>query len=194
MPRKAGAAMTVLPDEIRRELGASERLVWSGQPKQGFVLRRTEVLAIPFSLVWCGFAVFWEWSVLHSKAPWFFPLWGLLFVIVGLYFVAGRFYVDALMRAKTWYAITNERVIIVAGLFNRTVKSLQLRSLSDVSLSEYANGSGIITFGAASSLSPLYGGWAGWPGMQGQIGPRFDLVPNVKSVYETIRGAQKAAA
>jgi hypothetical protein len=65
-----------------------------------------------------------------------FPLFGVPFIIMGLYFVVGRFFADAWMRERTFYGIANERIIIVSGLFSRRTKSLNLRTLSDISLTE----------------------------------------------------------
>ena len=121
---------------IRRELGSQESLLWSDQPKQGMVLRAADAFLIPFSIMWCGFAIFWESSVFTSRAPFFFKLWGAPFVLVGLYFVFGRFIADAAERRRTVYGLTNERVLIISGLFRRQVKSLNLRTLPEVSLSE----------------------------------------------------------
>jgi hypothetical protein len=181
-------------EEIRRQLSGGERVLWSGQPKQGVILRASDALMIPFSLLWGGFAFFWEWSVINSDAPGFFVLWGIPFVLVGLYLIVGRFFVEARQREKTHYAVTNERVLIISGLLRPTVKSLSLRTLTDVSLSESSNGEGSITFGAASALSGMFGGFAGWPGMSAQVGPRFEVIPKAKAVYEVIRAAQKGAA
>ncbi len=96
--------------------------------------------------------------------------WGIPFVLVGLYIVLGRFIVDAMNRAKTFYGVTNERIIIITGLFFREVKSLNLRTLTDVSLSERGDGSGTITFGA---LYPM-GRWmpgGSWPGARSICAP-----------------------
>ena len=163
---------------------SSQRINWSENRPAGHL--------IPFSLLWCGFAVFWELSVLASpNAPLFFALFGVPFVLAGVYFVVGRFFVDSLQRSKTHYAVTTDRVLIVSGMLGRKVKSLSLRTLSDVSLSEGRNGDGSISFGSQFPFAGMFGGMAGWPGSDQFIGPRFELIPKAKSVYEVIRGAQR---
>src|SRR5262245_42873595 len=94
---------------ISTELSAGEKLVWSGRPRTGLRLSGADAFLIPFSLVWCGFAVFWEKNALRIGAPDFFRLFGLMFVVVGLYFVFGRFIADAIRRGKTFYGLTPRR-------------------------------------------------------------------------------------
>lgn len=178
---------------IRAQLEGGEKLIWSGHPRQGIILRGSDIFLIPFSVLWCGFAIFWEASVASSdKAPPFFLIFGGLFVLIGLYFVFGRFWVDAKQREKTFYGVTDQRVIIVGGILQRRIKSLTLRTLSDVSLSEKSNGVGTITFGPVSPLESLYGGIS-WPGMSAHFAPRFDAIEKAKHVYDTIREAQRKA-
>src|SRR5260221_4525692 len=122
--------------EIERELSSGERLLWSGQPRRGFRLRSSDAFVIPFSILWCGFAIFWEASVITKGAPFFFMLWGIPFVLVGLYIVFGRFIVDARTRERTFYCVTSERIIIVSVLFAMRIKSLALRTSSNISVPE----------------------------------------------------------
>ncbi len=157
------------------------------------MVRGSDALAIPFSLLWCGFAIFWEASVIASNAPSFFALWGIPFVVIGIYLVIGRFFADARLRANTFYAVTSDRVLIVSGLFSRKVKSLNVKTLTDVSLTQSASGVGSIFFGPQHPFSSMFGGFGGWPGVEQQLGPRFDQIDSAKSEYETILGVQRAA-
>lgn len=187
--------MKPIPEEIQRELNVNEQTQWWGQPRQGITLRGSDLVAIPFSLLWCGFAIFWEYSVVSSgNAPGFFVLWGIPFVCMGLYMVFGRFVADAKQRSNTYYAITNERVLIVSGLFSRKVKSLNIQTLSDLSLSESSNGEGSITFGPQLPFAAFYGAMQGWPGAGKSTGPRFDLIESARQVYDIIRKAQRNAS
>lgn len=184
-----------LPSEpIKKELGPGERILWSGQPRQGIYLRGADIMLVPFSVLWGGFAIFWEYSVITSpNAPLFMAFFGIPFVVIGLYLIFGRFVVEAKQRASTHYAVTTQRIIIVSGLFSHGVKSLNLRTLSDLSLSEGSSNYGSIFFGGGSPFSFMFRGFSSWPGMGSQLGPHFDQIQGARSVYETIRDAQQAA-
>ena len=180
----------VIADSIQRQLDPSERVLWAGQPKQGIVLRGSDALLIPFSLLWAGFAFFWEWSVIQSGAPLLFALWGVPFVLMGIYIVVGRFFVESWQRSRTHYAVTNERVLVVDGIRRTTLKSVQLTGLADISFEEHADGVGTITFGS-SSVPAIFRSLSVWPGIRERMGLQFDLVPDAKAVFDLIRSAQK---
>jgi hypothetical protein len=179
-----------IDQSLRRELGRDERLLWSGAPEQGVRLRPSDALAIPFSLLWGGFAFFWEYSVLQKGAPLLFGLWGVPFVLVGLYMIVGRFFGDAYLRSRTQYGVTDQRVIIVSGWINREVKNLPLASMSDITLSERPNGEGSIQFGPNPFGVPMMFGSA-MPGSGKRMPPMFDLLPKVRDVYSVIMKAKQ---
>jgi hypothetical protein len=174
---------------IRAELGPGERLVWAGRPRGGVRLTAADALMIPFSLVWCGFAVFWEKSALSMNAPGFFALWGLPFIGVGLYVVFGRFIADAVRRGKISYGLTDRRVIIVSGVFTRQVTSLDLAALGEITVSERPDRSGTIALGAGASPYAFAGRMLGpsWPGVARYLPPSLEMLDDVKTVYEKIR-------
>ena len=180
--------------EVQRELGAGEKLLWSGQPRQGLRLNIADVFIIPFSLVWCGFAIFWESSVLHGHAPLLLKLWGVPFVVIGLYLVFGRFFVDAYMRARTCYGVTNQGLIIVTGGFSRRVRSLPWQGLPQATLVERGNGGGTISFGPKLPFG--LGRSVSIGGMQGagqSLFPVLDLPDHAREAYDAVRLAQQSA-
>jgi hypothetical protein len=181
--------------EIAGLLGSRESLLWSGVPRQGLLLRVSDALLIPFSLLWGGFAFFWEWNVLRSNAPIFFALWGVPFVLSGLYIIVGRFFVDARIRANTIYGLTDQRAIILSGLFSRTTTSLALRTLTFITLQERSDRTGTIMLARSLPYSSWGSGmrwtWLGW----GQSStPAFEMIPEAKQVHDQLLNAQRAAA
>ncbi|MCC7449374.1 MAG: PH domain-containing protein [Anaerolineae bacterium] len=174
---------------IQQELSPGERLLWSGQPRKGVVFRSMDIFLVPFSLLWGGFACFWETMALTNGIS-FLTLWGIPFVLVGLYMIGGRFIFDARQREGTYYGVTNERIIIASGLFNRKIKSLNLRTLTDLTLNQKADGSGSITFGPVPPMAWWYEGMY-WPGQQ--IPPSFQMIPDAKQVYNLIVETQRQA-
>ena len=181
--------------QLRRELSADEKLLWSGAPAQGIRLRAADMLIIPFSLMWCGFAFFWEAGVLMSTGARFTPtppfvtgtvvtfmaIWGIPFCTMGLYIVFGRFFVDAWLRARTAYGVTDHRVIIVRS---GSVRSLALSALPEIEMREGGKGQGSLTFGAASFFS--IPGWPAW-GRSGYKQPMvFEGIAKVRDVYNLI--------
>jgi hypothetical protein len=150
-PTHLPGQMQQLPGELAREVSPSEQLLWWGRPLAGMRLRGSDAVGIPFSLMWGGFAIFWETMAIRSGAPFFFKLWGIPFVAVGLYLIAGRFLYDAWRRSRTAYAVTNERVILLSGGVRPSVLSLRLRTIPAVSLTEGRGGVGTISFGGGAT-------------------------------------------
>jgi len=174
---------------IQSKLSGGEHLLWFGRPRQGFFFRKSDALMIPFSLMWGGFAVFWNVGVWASGAPVFFSLWGLPFLLVGFYMIFGRFIVDILQRRKTYYGVTNERIIIISGLLNQKTKSIDLKGLTEITFEERSNGLGTITFGRDEMDDS--NAWTRSNRNKTVSAPTFEQILNVKNVYEIIRNAQK---
>lgn len=162
-----------------------ERIAWEGKPYSGPIFRPVEVFLIPFSLVWGGFAAFWNASVWTANADLSFKVFGLPFLAIGLYFTFGRFLLDASLRKKMTYFVTNKRILIDKRGRGSSTKSLDINRLPALEFDERSDGSGTIRFGAS-------GGWF----MSNNLGiwqptfdptPQFMRIPNVRSVYELIQ-------
>ncbi|MEP7074249.1 MAG: hypothetical protein ABI878_00450 [Acidobacteriota bacterium] len=174
---------------LNSQLSPGETLLWSGKPKRGIFLRSSDLFVVPFALLWCGFAVFWEFTAWRSGAPLFFLIWGVPFILVGLFMVFGRFIYDASKRSKTYYAVTPERVAIVYGGRNQSVKSLSIKNITDLTLTEHSDGTGSIAFGPTSQAS-----WQRTFPLARRVEPdfpTFERIPAAKNVYEIIRQARK---
>jgi hypothetical protein len=169
-----------------------ERILWSGRPAQGLRFTGRDVFLVPFSLFWGGFAVFWEVSaVTQPKSDVFLSLWGIPFVLIGLYFIAGRFLVDAWIRAGMFYAVTNKRVLISRSWPFGKFTALSLDRLPDANLSESSGGRGTIRFGEAG---PMWGGRNNMSSLTPSLDPtpQFIGIDNARSVFDQIQLATRS--
>lgn len=175
--------------QIEPELEPNERLLWAGRPRQGVLLRGYDLYVISLGLLSCGFAIFLETAAILGGAPFFLMFWGIPFLLMGLYMVVGRFWIDARQRANTYYGVTNERVIIISGLFRRSVDWLLIDVIKDMSVTVRSDGIGTVTLGRRSP-------WNLW-----MIGPEsppiglhfLELIDNARQVFDTICDAQSEA-
>ena len=117
----------------------------------------------------------------------FFALWGIPFILIGIYFVVGRFFVDAWIRRGTSYALTSRRVLILrSGPFSNFI-SINLDRLPEASLSEGADGRGTIRFGPQV---PVWGrrGFSSWtPALDPT--PQFLSIENARAVFDEVQAA-----
>ena len=175
-------------DPASLKLLSGERVLWRGQPGKHLVLRSNELFLIPFSLLWAGFAVFWNATVWTTGAPGFFRLWGLPFLVAGFYISIGRFLVDGYRLKRLRYWITNQRVVI-AREGSGALQSLDIRHLPALSMNEKSDGSGTLVFGE-ESLIGTRNGLGMWLATSSSP-PRMIAIPNVAAVYHLIQ--QEAA-
>ncbi len=100
-------------DELDPYLRPDEHVLWVGRPDPTVWFCPLDGFLIPFSLLWCGFALFWEATVLAEDATVIFKLWGLPFVALGLYLIFGRFAYKRWRKERTLYAVTDQRGIVL---------------------------------------------------------------------------------
>jgi len=106
-------------DEARRQLAPyllpDEHLLWIGRPDPAKRFTGSDIFLVPFSLLWGGFMIFWMGAVLVKGAPAPFALFGLPFVVFGLYLIFGRFMVKARRKRQTAYGLTERRALVAVG-------------------------------------------------------------------------------
>jgi hypothetical protein len=185
---------------IQPELTSGESVVWTGQPSGAVVFHKEDAFLVPFSLLWGGFAIFWELGVAgfwgsgsRSGNPWLFGmLWGVPFVLIGQYMIWGRFLCTAWKKKRTHYAITNRRVIVVQDGWKRQMASAYLDSLPTL-IKDGSNGIGTLRFAQAESMWSGRRGWGAWDGLAVGNVPTFVDVDDVDYVYRLVSDLREKA-
>lgn len=174
---------------IEQQLLPDEKILWQGVPAQGIRFRPIDALLIPFSILWGGFAIFWNvavWLVPFSGPDLLFKIWGLPFLIVGLYIMFGRFIHDAAVRRQIGYAVTDRRAVIVRQKRSSVASRVyELRNLTDLQLEEKQDGSGSLLFENRSLFSGVNMGFDFW--LPSLNMARFDNIRHVRKVYDLIQ-------
>lgn len=171
---------SAVPEVIDANLLKDKNLLWWGQPAQGVMLTSRDVFLIPFSLLWGGFAIFWEATVLRSQCPTFFALFGIPLVLMGLFLIFGRFLLDMWLRRRMTYALTDRRVLIARTGPWQSFKSISCDRLPEVTLDGGQDGRGTIRFGPQVPI------WAN-PQMGGAWTPALDPTPQFLRIDDVQR-------
>jgi hypothetical protein len=188
--------MTTSDSPFAERLLRGEKVIWRGRPQQGLMLTRRDALLIPFSLVWGGFTIFWESTVLRMQnVPLFMALFGAVFVLIGLFLIIGRFFVDAWIRTGVFYALTDRRILILRSRPSMSFQAVSLDRLPEATLNETSNGRGTIRFGPALSIwnNRAMGGFGAWVASLDPI-PQFLAIDDVKKVFASLQERAQASS
>lgn len=117
-----------------------------------------------------------------------FGLFALPFLLMGFYLAFGRLWYEAKQRAKTVYGLTEKRLLILSGGWTRKCHSLDLATMTDLSLEEFADGSGDIRFGPTNAMQQWFANF-GWPNL-GEEKPKIELVPEAATLFRLIQERQ----
>lgn len=161
MTSPTSPAAFALDAAMRGQLAPGERLLWSAAPdprrlKAAFGIWLFAVPWTVFSLVWTGLAAS-PWLARPARTAWewgfgiAFPLFGIPFIIVGLWMLYKPIQVrrDA---AATLYGLTDSRIIrVVAGNTRRT-ESVRLDQMGPIQCKTGCDGWGTITIQTGSHV------------------------------------------
>jgi len=140
------------PDVIARRLAAGERLVWWDRPDRMGFARRELNFGTLFGVFFFLFAIFWMSQASRPPGPFF--LFGVPFVLVGLWMVTTplRAYWNA---GKMVFALTDKRAMILTGA---KLAARPLEQLPFVETESLADGRGdVLFFNEPASFAP--GNW-----------------------------------
>ena len=187
---------------IQPELTPGETVLWAARPRVGVVFHGNDnEPQVLFSLLWGGFAVLWEigaiWSLWstpsHIARSVLMILWGAPFVLMGQYSIWGRFLYAARKKKKTYYAVTNRRVIVVHDFRGHQVAAAEISALTTLLKEKYSNEVGTVRFVAPPALFArtwsemiTLDKWEAWDPLSIKRGPVFEDVEDVDSVFQLI--------
>lgn len=185
-------------EPIDEVLSPGERVLWRGQPPQSLLLFRAQDLAlVPFFVIWTGFSLFWEAMAIGAfleggmGGPGIcMPLFGLPFVAIGLFMLGGRFIMDVPARRRTYYGLTDRRVLIVSGLRDRSIVSVPLDKIHNVEMILHRNGKGTLMFSGQVKAKMARGRYYSSGVNYNSTVPSFDHIPDPKAVYDMVLEAQ----
>ena len=141
---------------FRDRLLEDEKILWSGRPDPGMHFTLMDLFLVPFSLQWGGFAIYSQLSEFifdtgQEDIDITFALFGSLFVLVGLYLIFGRFIYKRWRKLRTYYAITNHRILALYTAFGKHYLELDIKSVTEINIRTWADGKGFLIFNEGKS-------------------------------------------
>ena len=174
-----------LNEKFSRFLKPGETILWTGNPVPGILIRDADIILIPMSIILLGFSVILDYVMMHFESNFIFKIIGVTFALLAIYMGGIRFLFDSLKRKRTFYCITNKRVLVISGRKGK-LKTLPLKNIESLDKTEEKDGSGFLIFGNTNPLWPwLLGGFY----MAGENIPGLETLPDVREVF-TILEAQ----
>jgi hypothetical protein len=182
---------------VAEALVPGEHVLWSDKPDDRRWFYPEDLVLVPFSLLWGGFAIFWEVSVLASisthggtGARFLFSLWGVPFVVIGLYLIFGRLLARRWLRRGSQYVLTDRRVLSFSPSWRGAthVKMIWLGSSPPLEKHIRENGQGTLCIGQTVAGQRWIGSSSGWPGGAMMRGSAIILVDisDAADVYRRI--------
>jgi len=163
-------------EKLRSDLISGENILWAGKPGSSLSSSKGSMFIILFGIFWLGFALFWEYMAILEyleSGVIIMSLFGIPFVIIGLFLVFGiPFYIRS-KKKNTYYAVTNKRIIILS--LKRNTKDVQtefIKEIKGINKTIKRNGIGTIVFGNNPALKYM-GFNSGMIGYGGPYGPYY---------------------
>ena len=190
--------LKISPEEqFQEHLQAGEKILWAGQPNPRIHFNSADRFLIPLSIWVFGFAIFWIIMATNMGAPIIFPIFGSIFLALGFYHLIGRFWYKKWRKRRTYYTLTNQRLMSIYMGRTHLFKELSIVRLNHLSKDVRNDGSGTIYFdksdGGLFSHNPTIMQNTGLEllGYSSSALHFFDI-DNVNQVYQTIQDVRNS--
>jgi hypothetical protein len=184
-------------------LEPGETILWQGQPVPGIIWRDMINARLPMGIIFTGFSTVWItlaiWMATSIEAPilmrLLFPTFGLPFLGIGLYMLAGHLLWDAMVRRGTWYTLTDRTAFVATDILGR--RKLDSFPIATMAPAELIDGNpGDVIFGMAHHGFPDPVAMQGGPGKRLMIRTGattgFRRITEARTVWRLLRDRQAA--
>ncbi len=187
-----------IEERFAPELLRGEKILWAGKPGTK-LLSWWELLLVPFALMVLAPPILIAQAPppAHGQPP---PvaLIVVLFVFFGsfgLWLIPGHFVIKARRLRKTFYAVTNFRVLVLLELRRSTLQAAFIQQLPLVVRILRRNGIGTVRFGLGSGpyAQPPFEGAPFAAAMHAAQAPAFVDIADAEKVYKLVSELQHAA-
>ncbi|MDA7423204.1 aspartate carbamoyltransferase catalytic subunit [Thalassococcus lentus] len=168
-------------------LDQGERVLWQGRPEAGLTLAPIQPMQMMMGLVFVVFSLFWMsmagWIASGMPGPVsFFPMFGLIFLAIGLYNAGGYAFWKAYLRGRTVYSLTTQRAFVASDIpfLGRSLKSYDIEANSPL---EYIEGNPGSVFFANKRIHTQNGSY------RKRVG--FERIMQARAVYRMLRDIQR---
>lgn len=133
-------------------LEEGEHILWQGQPVPGIDWSQLFGPQTIVGAVFTGFSMFWmaasAMMISTGDTPFpfnLFPLFGLPFLLIGLFMLFGHVLLDAYVRRGTWYSVSTRQFFIARNIYGRKrLEAVRIANVSEVKLLDETPGSVIV--------------------------------------------------
>lgn len=144
-----------IPEGWEGILEEGETILWQGRPVTGVRLQDFFSFPLIFGLFFTGFSLVWiTMARMMTRGEEFsiFPLFGLPFLLVGLYVSFGLPFGKDYVRKRSWYTLSDRKAYVATDLFGR--RRLKAVPYAEMNILELEDGSpGSVTFKREVSVS-----------------------------------------
>lgn len=138
--------MSELHPFFQHELFENERILWAAQPNNRFHFSEYDIFLIPFAMLISTPLIVLGNHLLFSRDSHLFRM-GALMLSCGICLTAGRYFIKWLKKSKTYYLISNLRIIILRNdKYNNKNTSILIKDIDYLDKKIRKNGNGTIRF------------------------------------------------
>jgi hypothetical protein len=151
---------------INQSLQLEETLIWAGQPKKGLVFEVVDIFKTIFILLFVAF-VFFAVRFLSDISILLAAPIGVLFFSAAFILGVGRFFIDAELRKKTFYGVTDKRIIIISKMYPKKVQSVYFNTKPKIKFLPNMDDTSTIDIGLKETTGSGRGGISWFPNSKG---------------------------